>query len=187
MSSCNATAPEFSAAYPPHWVASWPLGVAHSITVRPIRPEDIDLETEFARKLSKETRYNRFLGGGVRLTSEILEKFTRIDFRRDMALIATATIEDAETAIGVARYVRLADGVSCEFAITIADAWQGRGIGRKLLAMLVDCARGHGMRWIVGDVLATNTPMLRLARSQGFRIERHPEGAELRRVVLELG
>jgi len=185
--SRNAAPPEFSAAYPAHLVASWPLGVAHSITVRPIRPEDIDLETEFARKLSKETRYNRFLGGGVGLTPEMLEKFTRIDFGRDMALIATATIEGAETAIGVARYARLADDVSCEFAITVADAWQGRSIGKKLLAMLVDAARGHGMRRIIGDVLATNTPMLRLAHSQGFRIERHPEGAELRRVVLELG
>ena len=186
MRSRNATAPEFPAAYPAHLVASWALGVAHSITVRPIRPEDIDLETEFARKLSKETRYNRFLGGGVRLTSEMLEKFTRIDFSRDVALIATATIEGAETAIGVARYARLPDDVTCEFAVTIADAWQRRGIGRKLLAMLVDSARGHGVRWIVGDVLATNTAMLRLAHAQGFRIERHPEGAELRRVVLEL-
>jgi len=186
MRSRNATAPEFSAAYPAHLVASLPLGVGHSITVRPIRPEDIDLETDFARKLSKETRYNRFLGGGVRLTPEMREKFTRIDFSRDMALMATATIEGAETAIGVARYVRLADDVTCEFAITIADAWQGRGIGRKLLAMLVDAARGHGMRRIIGDVLATNTPILRLAHSQGFRIERHPEGAEQRRVVLEL-
>jgi len=184
--SRNATAPEFSAAYPAHLVASWPLGVAHSITVRPIRPEDIDLETEFARKLSKETRYNRFLGGGVGLTPEMLEKFTRIDFGRDMALIATATLEGAETAIGVARYARLADDVTCEFAITVADAWQGRGIGKKLLAMLVEAARGHSVRRIIGDVLATNTPMLRLAHSQGFRIERHPEGAELRRVVLEL-
>ena len=177
---------EFSAAYPAHLVASWPLGVPHSITVRPIRSEDIDLEIEFARKLSKETRYNRFLGGGVRLTPELLEKFTRIDFSRDMALIATATIEGAETAIGVARYARLADDVTCEFAITLADAWQGCGSGKKLLAMLVDSARGHGMRHIIGDVLAANTPMLRLARWQGFRIERHPEGAELRRVILDL-
>ena len=186
MRSRNAKAPESSAAYPAHLVASWPLGVGHSITVRPIRPEDIDLETEFARKLSKETRYNRFLGGGVGLTPEMLEKFTRVDFGRDMALIATATIEGAETAIGVARYARLADDVTCEFAITVADAWQGCGIGRKLLALLVDSARGHGVRQIIGDVLAMNTPMLRLARSQGVRIERHPEGAELRRVVLEL-
>jgi acetyltransferase len=159
--SRNATVPEFSAAYPAHLVASWPLGVSHSITVRPIRPEDIDLETEFARRLSKETRYNRFLGGGVGLTPEMLEKFTRIDFSRDMALIATATIEGAETAIGVTRYARLADDVTGEFAITVADAAALPGI-------------------------ATNTAMLRLARSQGFRIEQHPEGAELRRVVLEL-
>jgi len=179
----NATRPD----YPSHLIASWPLGLLpHSITVRPIRPEDIDLETEFARRLSKETRYNRFLGGGIGLTPEMLEKFTRIDFSRDMALIATATIEGAETAVGVARYARLADAVTCEFAITVADAWQGRGIGKKLLAMLVDAARGHAVQRIIGDVLAMNTPMLRLAHSQGFRIERHPEGAELRRVVLEL-
>ncbi len=163
MDSRNALGWSFSAAYPAHLFASWPLGIAHSITVRPIRPEDIDLETDFAHK------------------------FTRIDFSRDMALIASATIEGAETAIGVARYARLADDVICEFAITVADAWQGCGIGRKLLAMLVDSARGHGLRQIIGDVLATNTPMLHLARSQEFRIERHPEGAELRRVVLELG
>jgi acetyltransferase len=187
MRSRNATGPEFSAIYPAHLIASWPLGIAHSITVRPIRPEDIDLETDFARKLSKETRYNRFLGGGVGLTPELLEKFTRIDFSRDMALIASATIEGAEIAIGVVRYARLADDVTCEFAITVADAWQGCGIGRKLLAMLVDSARGHGLRQIIGDVLATNTPMLHLAHSQGFRIERHPEGADLRRVVLDLG
>src|SRR5712671_8052860 len=128
MGSRNPSGWSLSAAYPAHLIASGPLGIAHSITVRPIRPEDIDLETDFAHKLSKETRYNRFLGGGVRLTPEMLEKFTRIDFSRDMALIASATIEGTETAIGVARYARLADGATCEFAITVADAWQGRGI-----------------------------------------------------------
>src|SRR5260370_20503736 len=167
MRSRNATAPDVSAPYPAHLVGSWPLGVAPSIPVRPIRPEDIDLETEFARKLSKETRYNRFLGGGIRLTPEMLEKFTRIDFSRDMALIASATIEGTETAIGVARYARLADGATCEFAITVADAWPGRGIRRKLLPLLADSARGHRMRRIVGDVLATNAPLLRLAPSPG--------------------
>src|SRR5258707_11408224 len=187
MGSPNALGWSFSAAYPAHLIASWPLGIAHSITVRPIQPQDIDLETDFAHKLSKETRYNRFLGGGVRLTPELLEKFTRIDFSRDMALIATATIEGAETVVGVARYARLADDVTCEFAITVADAWQGRGIGRKLLGMLVDSARGHGIRRIVGDVLRPNTPGLRLARSQGVRIDWHPESAELRRVVVDVG
>jgi acetyltransferase len=179
-------AAEFPAAYPVHLTTSWPLGLAHSITVRPIRPEDIDIQTEFAHKLSQETRYNRFLGGGIAFTPEWLEKLTCIDFSRDMALIATVTIEGAEAAIGVAQYVRLEDAVTCEIAITIADLWQGCGIGRKLLTKLVDAARAHGIRNIVGDVLATNTPMLALARSPGCRIESHPEGSELRRVTLAL-
>src|SRR5262245_10424795 len=174
-----------SSPYPTGLIASWPLGLSHSVTVRPIRPEDIDLETAFAHGLSSETRYNRFLGAGVRLTPALLEKFTRIDFSRDMALIASTTIEGAETAIGVARYARLADGVTCEFAVTIADAWQGRGIGRRLLAMLVDSARGHGLQRLIGEVLATNTPMLKLASSLGFRVELHPESGALRRVTHE--
>src|SRR5258705_10870788 len=165
MGARNASGRSFSAAYPAHLIASLPLGVGHSITVRPIRPEDIDLETDFAHKLSKETRYNRFLGGGVRLTPEMLEKFTHIDFSRDMALIATTTIEGAETAIGVTRYARLADDVTCEFAITVADAWQGCGIGRELLAMLVDSARRHGMRALLRCRAATKPTKMRLAPS----------------------
>ena len=89
---------------PPHPtgpIASWPLGLSHSVTVRPIRPEDIDLETEFAHKLSTETRYNRFLGAGVKLTPNLLEKFTRIDFSRDMALIA-AREDNAVSVLSIA-------------------------------------------------------------------------------------
>jgi acetyltransferase len=172
--------------YPESLTTSWELGLDHSITVRPIRPEDADIEVEFARRLSPATRYNRFLGGGVGLTPELLERFVRIDFSRDMALIATVTLEGAETAIGVARYSRLADGGSCEFAIVIADLWQGCGLGTRLLQKLIESARGHGIRRMVGVVLATNAPMLRLARSLGFRIERHPEGGELCSATLDL-
>jgi acetyltransferase len=177
---------QISARHPTDLIASWPLGLSHSVTVRPIRPEDIDLETAFAHRLSKETRYNRFLGAGVRLTRAMLEKFTRIDFSRDMALIASTTIEGSEIAIGVARYARLADDVTGEFAVTIADAWQGRGIGRRLLAILIDSARRHGLQRLVGEVLATNAPMLQLARALGFRVDFHPEGGALRRVTLNL-
>lgn len=166
--------------------ASWPLGLSHSVTVRPIRPEDIDLHRQFALGLSQETRYNRFLGAGIKLTPKLLEMFTRIDFSRDMALIASTTIEGVETAIGVARYARLADGTTCEFAITVADAWQGHGIGRRLLSMLIDSAREHGVNRLIGEVFASNAPMLHLARSLGFRVGFHPDGGVLRRVTLEL-
>ena len=175
-----------SSPFPAHLTTSWSLGLAHSVTVRPIRPEDVELEIAFARSLSRHSRYNRFLGGGVRLTAELLRKLTRIDFSRDMALMGTATLEGAETAIGVVRYARLEENTTCEFAVTVADAWQGRGIGKRLLAALVECACAHGVRRMIGEVFTANTPMLRLAHSQGFRIDRHPDGGELRRVSLDL-
>ena len=51
---------------------------------------------------------------------------------------------------------------------------------------MIDAARRNGLRRLTGDVLAANAPMLALARRFGFRIEPHPEGGGLRRVVKDL-
>ena len=66
------------------------------------------------------------------------------------------------------------DGESCEFALVVADAWQRRGIGSRLLTMLMEGARNRGFRMIEGQVLAENAPMLTLVRRLGFRVERTP-------------
>ena len=101
-----------------------------AISIRPMRPEDLDIETEFVDGWSAETRYNRLFSASRQTTPERLKKITRIDYTRDMALIATLMLEDREVQIGVARYVRRADNKTCEFALSVADAWQHRGIGR---------------------------------------------------------
>jgi acetyltransferase len=165
---------------------SWPLGLAHSVTVRPIRPEDENLEVEFIRRLSPESIYNRVFSNSLSLTREWIERLTRIDFTRDMAIIATVTLDDRETQIGVARYTRLANRTSCEFAIAVADQWQGCGIGARLLRELIAIATRSGITEIVGDVLSTNVTMLALARKVGMTVHPHSEGATLRRVVLAI-
>ena len=165
---------------------SWPLGLDHSITVRPIRPEDVDLEVEFIRRLSPESIYNRVFSNSLSLTPEWLERLTRIDFARDMAIIATVTLDGRETQIGVARYVRLENGSSCEFAIAVADQWQGCGIGVRLLRELIAIASDSGITEVVGDVLSTNATMFALARKVGMSVHLHPEGATLRRLVLSI-
>ncbi len=166
----------------PLQATSWPLGLDHSITVRPIRPDDADLERAFAYRLSRESIYNRFFGARRVLTPEWLEQLTRIDFSREVALIATVVVEGSETQIGVARYVR--DGAACECAIVIADAWQGRGVGTKLLRELLAAAGRSGITEIRGDVLASNRPMLALARRLGMSVQIEPGDATLRRIAL---
>jgi len=103
-----------------------------------------------------------------------------------MALAATVMLEEREALIGVARYVLDAGGESCEFALVVADAWQGRGIGRRLMEKLIAVARERGLKRIYGEVLATNRAMLELARKLGFEIGRHPDDATVTRVALQL-
>jgi acetyltransferase len=154
--------------------------------VQPLRPEDADLLVRFGLALAPESRYHRFLGGGVRFTPELLERLLKVDFARDLAVVATVTLEGREVPVGIARYARLPDGATAEFAMTVADAWQGCGIGRLLLERLIGLGRERGLLRLVGDTLATNEPMLRLARSVGFAVKPHAEGATLKRLERDL-
>lgn len=156
-----------------------------ALTIRPIRPDDAELELAFLERLSPQTRYNRFLGAGVRPTAAMIDKFTRIDYDEHMAFIATTMIGNEELQVGVARYIRLPDH-SAEFAIVVEDAWQGCGIGRRLLERLIEHARGTGLGTLVGDVLASNRTMIDFVKRLGFAVEPHPESPELRRAILEL-
>jgi acetyltransferase len=158
----------------------------HAISIRPMRPEDIDIESDFVHGWSVQTRYNRLFSAGSHPTPERLKKITQIDYTRDMALIATFMLDDREVQIGVARYVLRADDKTCEFALAVADAWQHRGIGRALMLNLIDSAAAAGIETIVGDVLSSNGPMLHFMRALGFSVESSPESPEIRRVSKRL-
>jgi acetyltransferase len=159
--------------------------VGTAVMLRPLSPEDVDIESAFVHALSPESRHNRLLGGTVAITREYIERLTRVDYSRDMALAATVMLEK-EILIGVARYVRDADGAAAEFAIVVADAWHGRGIGKRLLARLAAVARDRGVRTLYGDVLSTNRPMLGMVKALGFTLGRHPGDATLTRATLAL-
>jgi len=68
----------------------------------------------------------------------------------------------------------------------LADAWQGQGLGRRLLATLLEHAQAAGVREAVGVVLASNKAMLRLARSMGFAVTAEPGDATVVHIRLDL-
>ena len=160
--------------------------VGQSVVLRTLRREDVDIEGSFLRGLSPESRHNRLLGGMIQITPEYLERLTTVDFSRDMALAAALMLDGGEVLIGVARYVRQADERGCEFALVIADKWQGRGIGRRMLEKLVAVARNRGLEQIYGDVLSTNQHMLDMCRKLGFTLSRIPGDPTVTRATLLL-
>ena len=157
--------------YPAHLIKQVTLRDGTALTIRPIRPTDMDLEKAFVRKLSDYSRYYRFMQPIRELTPAMLEHFTHPDYDREMALIALFTHDGKEEEIGVARYVKYPDGRQCEFALAIADEWQGKGVGTALMLELISIARSGGLEAMEGFVLTTNQPMLKLTKFLGFLSE----------------
>jgi len=173
--------------YPAQLVGTWQPREGPTVTLRPIRPEDAEMEQAFVKGLSAETRYFRFMDTLRELTPQMLVRFTQIDYDREMAFVATVREDGRETEIGVARYVANPDGESCEYALVIADGWQRKGLGRRMMEQLIAVARAHGLRSMVGHVLTENRGMLALCRKLGFVIGDGAEGPMVKRATLALG
>ena len=154
--------------YPSHLVSHWQLADGTDITVRPIRPEDAEIEQVFVRKLSPETKYFRFMESIQELSKEMLVRFTQLDYQRELAFIATTRQGGREVELGVARYFTNPDGESGEFALVVADEWQRKGIGTRLMSCLIEAAREKGFRTLQGEVMANNPKMLHLMGKLGF-------------------
>lgn len=169
--------------YPAHLVQDWQLPDGQTVTIRPIRPEDAALEQDFVARMSEESKYFRFMDTVRELSQAMLVRFTQIDYDRELALLATVQDDDGrEVQIGVSRYVSNPDGESVEFALAVADDWQRRGVGRKLMTLLIECARTKGYRSVLGDVLAANSRMFHLLSSLGFSVHAHPDDPGVKRV-----
>mgnify|MGYP001271769833 CR=1 FL=1 len=172
--------------YPAHLVSAWQPREGPPVTLRPIRPEDAEMEQAFVKSLSAESRYFRFMDTLRELTPQMLMRFTQIDYDREMAFVATLDARAGETEIGVARYVTNPDGESCEFALVIADDWQRKGLGRRMMEQLIGVARARGLRSMVGHVLAENRGMLSLCQKLGFVVSDSAEGPMVKRATLAL-
>jgi len=172
--------------YPVELETELTLKSGASLRVRPIRPEDAAMEQAFVGALSERSRYMRFMQHLPGLTPQMLERFTQVDYDRELALVALDETVDPETIVAVARYVANWDRESAEFAIVVADDWQGRGLGFALMRMLIACARKRGFRRLVGSVLTINASMVALMKALGFVVEADPDDRDQVIVTLEL-
>jgi len=157
--------------YPNHLVSSHQLADGTNIKIRPIRPEDASIEQSFIRGLSAKSKYFRFMQGLNELTQEMLVRFTQLDYNRELALIAIYEENGKETELGVSRYVMNPDGDSCEFALVVADKWQNKGIGSRLMNALIEAAQQRGIKRMESEILANNHNMLKLTKGLGFSIK----------------
>ena len=156
--------------YPAHYSLASALKGGEQVTVRPIRAEDQPAMVEFHKGLSERSvyfRYFQILNLSQRTAHERLTRICFIDYAREMALVAERGNGEI---IGVGRFSRMHGTNDAEFAVLIADSWQGHGLGRLLLERLVEVARAEGVGRVAGQILPENRGMIALARKAGFEL-----------------
>lgn len=145
------------------------------VLIRPITRHDRDAERAFIEGLSAQSRRYRFLGQ-VRCPSErLIEQPTDIDYVHDVALAAVTTQDSQEKIVGISRYSTGQDGFDCEFAVTVSDDWQEKGLGTLLMKHLIEVARARGIRRMTSVDSTENLEMKDLAKHLGFHSRVDPE------------
>lgn len=176
--------------YPAALIDRVPLADGRSVLVRPVLPQDGELQQRFVRALSPASRYRRFHSALSELPHATLAYLTQVDYASHLALLAeTFDEQGGEIQVAEARYVRRSDASEAhvaDFALAVADRWQGVGLGRHLLGALVDSARRSGVRRLEGSVLADNEQMRGLLRGQGWRLGMDPDDGRLLVAALDL-
>ena len=170
--------------YPNQYESDWLLKDGTPVLLRPMRPEDEPLTAELLHNCSDDTIYFRYFHLIKKWTHQMLIRFTQNDYDREIGLAAFGQPPGPETMMGVGRLVMTPERDAAEFAVIVADPWQGKGLGQKLIERVMEIARENGVNLLWGEVLAANQPMLELVKKLGFRVTRS-ESDDIRRVEME--
>lgn len=161
------------------------LNDGSEVVIRRLTPDDAGMLAEAFNRLSTESRDLRFLAAKPVLSARDLDYLTHVDGHLHEALAATdrATGEG----VGVARFVRLTPEASvAEVAVTVIDDWQGRGLGKLLLAKLADRAGEEGIERFTALTASENAPIRHLLRQLGTHVTEQQAGAGTVEYEIEL-
>ena len=138
-----------------------------TVRIRVMRPSDEAGLCALLTSLSDESRWLRFycLQNSSALASEAHRE---ANLEQAFGLVACSGNE--ERVVGHAFYVAIGER-RAEVAFTIANDFQGRGLGSILLGQLAQVAHANGIEIFEAEVVAANHAMLHVFRASGFPVE----------------
>ena len=154
--------------YPDEWVREGRGPDGEPLTLRPIRPEDEPRWHALLAACSPDSIRKRFRYLFKQTTHEMATRFCFIDYDREMAIVAEAA---DGSLLGVGRLVTEPGGRRAEFAVLVADAWQGQGLGGQLTDLCLEVARAWRLEAVYALTSPDNVRMLSLFHERGFASE----------------
>jgi acetyltransferase len=155
--------------YPSAWERHLVVADDWRVFVRPVRSEDEELFKSFFDKVSSDDLRLRFFAPVKDIGHAFIARLTQLDYARAIAFVAID--EAAQDMIGGVRLHADANYETAEFAILLRSDLKGRGLGWKLMELMLEYARAEGLQRVDGQILRENVVMLRMCRELGFHIE----------------
>lgn len=171
--------------YPSRYIVPWSVSEKVSLLLRPIKPEDAPLIAEMYATISDEAFHGRFFQATKKASQGMCERQCSIDYDREMGIVAETKENGKKRIIGMGMLITEPGRKSGEFAILVHDDYQGKGLGYKLIDMLIGIAQEKGLEEIFGIVLTKNRRMLNVCKMQGFTVERLPDGLSSVKLLLK--
>ncbi len=157
------------------------------VTIRALQPADKELERRFIRGLSPQSRRFRFFETMATPSESLLAQLMALDPLRDTAYLALVGTGAEAHEIGVARFSAEAGEPECEFAVTVADEWQRKGLGTALMAHLISAARARGIHAMHSSDSSDNDSMRQFAGHLHFQKSPDPDDPTLTLYSIKLG
>ena len=152
------------------------------LTIRPLAWPDAESLQEHVRNLSVRSRHNRYLGGFNELSRAEIARIIGNGEGPVFGLISDLAVDGRRIMVAEAVYAVDPQTGATEFALSVADDWQGNGIGAALVAS-IECRSAAACSALVhGETLRGNEPLLALAAKTGFAVVRHPGDPRLIRI-----
>jgi acetyltransferase len=171
--------------YPDEYVRTAMLKDGTEITLRPIRPEDEPGWHAFVKSCSQRSLWLRFRYLFKETTHEMAARYCFVDYDRSMAIVAEIEQAGQKQIIGVGRLVADADHHDAEYAVLVADAWQGRGLGTVLTAFCLEICNSWGVDQVSVETTTDNKKMANIMRRFQFEQTHSADGEALYRTHLK--
>jgi acetyltransferase len=160
--------------YPEEYTRQVDTAAGLHATLRPIKPEDEPLWHEMLSACSLDSIRMRFRGL-VKHTHEMATRYCFIDYDRELAIVAEIEEDGERKLAGVGRLVADPDHTDAEYAVLVADPWQGKGLSDALTHHCLEIAREWGVGLVYAETTPENRRMISVLRSHGFEVATRPE------------
>jgi len=171
--------------YPEEYVREFRLKDHTPVLLRPIKPEDAPMWHELLGSCSSESLWLRFQYQFKKTTHQMATRFCFNDYEREMAIVAEVATDGDRKLVGVGRLVADINHQKAEYAVLVADDYQGIGLGSMLTDYCLGICASWGIKTVTAAIAPSNRRMLSILQHRGFELDRDPDVVTARKELAQ--